>query len=123
MDEATFKALHEDVTIDLTTTGRTTGQPRRIEIWLLSVQGRLFITGTPGPRDWLANLISDPKCIIHLKQRVHADLEAHAGLVTDPELRKRVLLSDEATWYRNQGDTLDDLLNDAPLVEITLTNP
>ena len=53
--------LGHDPTIDITTTGRRTGRPRRIEIWMLDVDGRYFITGTPGRRDWLANLSADPK--------------------------------------------------------------
>ena len=52
--------LADDLTIDITTTGRRSGQARRIEIWMLDVDGRFFITGTPGRRDWLANLLADP---------------------------------------------------------------
>ena len=33
MDEAVQQALERDRTIDITTTGRNTGQPRRKEIW------------------------------------------------------------------------------------------
>ena len=122
MNEQTLKALHSDLTIDFTTTGRHSGEPRRIEIWMLSVDGRLIITGTPGPRDWLANVAANPACVIHLKQRVHADLPAEANVVTDPELRRHVLMSDEAAWYRQQGDDIEDVLNDAPMVEITITS-
>jgi F420H(2)-dependent quinone reductase len=45
-----------DRVIDITTTGRKTGEPRRIEIWFHRLDGRYFITGAPGrPRDWYAN--------------------------------------------------------------------
>ena len=40
--------LADDLTVDITTTGRTSGLPRRIEIWMLDVDGRFFITGTTG---------------------------------------------------------------------------
>jgi hypothetical protein len=52
--------LADDPTVDITTTGRQTGLPRRIEIWMLDVDGRFFITGTPGQRDWVANPLSGP---------------------------------------------------------------
>ena len=38
-------------TIDLTTFGRRSGLPRRIEIWWFQVDDRFVITGTPGRRD------------------------------------------------------------------------
>ena len=48
MNDNTRTALHQSQVIDLTTTGRRTGQPRRIEIFLHADDGRLFITGMPG---------------------------------------------------------------------------
>ena len=66
--------LRDDPTIDITTTGRRSGHARRIEIWMLDVDGRFFITGTPGRRDWLANLVEQPSLVVHLKRRAHLDL-------------------------------------------------
>ncbi|MGH2983824.1 MAG: hypothetical protein ACRDK5_06185 [Solirubrobacterales bacterium] len=34
MDEAIERALENDRTIDITTLGRRSGEPRRIEIWM-----------------------------------------------------------------------------------------
>lgn len=118
MEPDVANALATDFTIDLTTTGRKSQKPRRIEIWLLAIDGRLFITGTPGPRDWFANLLATPECTVHLKQRVHADIAARAQRVTDPETRRHVLGHRDANWYRNQGDDPDFLLADAPMVEL-----
>ena len=70
MDESIKQALERDRTIDITTTGRKTGQPRRTEIWFHNVEGRLYITGTPGRRDWYANLLAHPEFTFHLKQSV-----------------------------------------------------
>ena len=47
MDENTSTALYRSQVIDLTTTGRRTGRPRRIEIFLHEDGGRLFISGMP----------------------------------------------------------------------------
>ncbi|MFV2038841.1 MAG: nitroreductase family deazaflavin-dependent oxidoreductase [Acidimicrobiales bacterium] len=118
MEADVARALATDVTIDLTTTGRRSGRPRRIEIWLLVIDGHLYLTGTPGPRDWFANLLARPACTIHLKQRVRVDIAALAHPVTDAQLRRHVLGHRDASWYREQGDDLDFLLADAPLVEL-----
>ena len=51
MTDEVARALEQDQTIDITTTGRQTGRPSRKEIWFHNLDGRLFITGTPGRRD------------------------------------------------------------------------
>jgi deazaflavin-dependent oxidoreductase (nitroreductase family) len=110
--------LADDPTVDITTTGRTSGQPRRIEIWMLDVDGRFFITGTPGQRDWLANVDADPALVVHLKRRAHVDLPARAIRVNDVPTRRAVLVHLAAEWYRSQ-EPLDVLVETAPMVEIT----
>lgn len=49
LSEVSRAALHQSQVIDLTTRGRRSGQLRRIEIFLHSDDGQLFITGMPGP--------------------------------------------------------------------------
>jgi deazaflavin-dependent oxidoreductase (nitroreductase family) len=110
--------LRDDPTIDITTTGRRTGEARRIEIWMLDVDGRFFITGTPGRRDWLANLIDEPRLVVHLKRRADLDLPARAEVVTDPTTRRRVVEHLSAHWYRTQSP-VDDLVETSPMVEVT----
>jgi deazaflavin-dependent oxidoreductase (nitroreductase family) len=114
--------LKDDPTIDITTTGRRTGEPRRIEIWMLDVDGRFFITGTPGRRDWLANLIDDPRLVVHLKRHAHLDLPARAEVVTDADARRQVVEHLTARWYRTQSP-VDDLVATAPMVEVTFESP
>jgi deazaflavin-dependent oxidoreductase (nitroreductase family) len=109
--------LADDPTVDITTTGRHTGLPRRIEIWMLDVEGRFFITGTPGHRDWLANLHADPSLAVHLKRHAHLDLAARAIPVTDTATRRAALEHLSATWYRAQ-QPLDVLVETAPMVEV-----
>jgi deazaflavin-dependent oxidoreductase (nitroreductase family) len=119
VDEAVRRALVEDLTVDITTTGRRTGEARRIEIWMLHVDGRWFVTGTPGPRDWLANLRADPRLTLHLKESVRADLAATAREVTDESTRRAVLTHAASTWYRGQTD-VEDLVARAPMVELLI---
>jgi deazaflavin-dependent oxidoreductase (nitroreductase family) len=110
--------LSDDPTIDITTTGRRSGRQRRIEIWMLDVDGRFFITGTPGPRDRLANVRARPNLVVHLKRRAQIDLEARAKPVEDPETRRRVLEHLNARWYRTQS-LIDELVATSPMIEVT----
>jgi deazaflavin-dependent oxidoreductase (nitroreductase family) len=103
--------------VDITTTGRRSGQPRRIEIWMLDVDGRFFITGTPGRRGWLANLAAAPGLVVHLKRHARTDLAARATVITDPELRRHVLTHANAAWYRGRAK-LEELIAGSPMVEV-----
>ena len=84
MEPRIRRALETERTIDITTTGRTTGRPRRIEMWFHNLDGRLYLTGTPGTRDWYANLQVHPAFTFHLKGAVRADLPARATAIVDP---------------------------------------
>ena len=112
------RALERDRTIDITTTGRKTGLPRRTEIWFHNLDGSLYITGTPGPRDWYANLLANPALTFNLKQSARADLPARAIPVRDPAERRRVL----AEVLRKLGRTgdLEQQIRGRPLVEVRL---
>ena len=118
MDESIKQALERDRTIDITTTGRKTGQPRRTEIWFHNVEGRLYITGTPGRRDWYANLLAHPEFTLHLKQSVRADLPARATAVLDKAQRREIM----ATIHQKlsgQRD-LEAWVEGSPLVAVEL---
>jgi deazaflavin-dependent oxidoreductase (nitroreductase family) len=114
--------LADDPTVDITTIGRRSGSPRRIEIWMMEVDGRFFITGTPGRRDWLANLIASPQLTLHLKRHAMIDVPARAEVVIDTATRRRVLEHAAAQWYRSQVD-IDRLVDEAPMVEVVVGAP
>lgn len=111
-------ALASDLTIDITTIGRKSGQSRRIEIWFLNVEGDIYITGTPGRRDWFANLQANAGLTFHLKESVRADLDATATVVTDRVERERVFSAPTARWYLEQGDTREEVLSGAPMIRL-----
>ena len=56
MDDQIRRALARGHLIDITTTGRKTGEPRRLEIVFHNIDGRLIITGSPRARMAGANL-------------------------------------------------------------------
>ncbi|HET9847761.1 MAG TPA: nitroreductase family deazaflavin-dependent oxidoreductase [Candidatus Dormibacteraeota bacterium] len=106
--------------IDITTTGRKSKRPRRIEIVLHNIDGRLYISGQPRPerRGWLANLEADPKLTVHLKRGLRADLTATAREITDPKERHQVLEGVARHWNRHDVDVM---VQYSPLIEVTLT--
>jgi hypothetical protein len=82
----------QERTVDITTTGATSGRPRRIEIWFHQIEGRWYITGTPPrPRGWYRNLEANPHFTFHLKHGIQADLSATARPITEPDERRKVL--------------------------------
>jgi deazaflavin-dependent oxidoreductase (nitroreductase family) len=116
------RALDRAVTVDITTTGRRSGRATRIEIWTFKVDGVHIITGTPGPRDWYANLLAEPTLTVHLKDDIRIDLEAVATPVLDEGRRRTILAAPETAWYRTQA-TLDELVMGSPLVELSFSLP
>jgi deazaflavin-dependent oxidoreductase (nitroreductase family) len=106
-------------TIDLTTYGRRSGSPRTVEIWWFHVDGRFIITGTPGRRDWLANVRSRPEVVIGVSG---VEIAAAVREVDDHELRRRVFTDRETRWYSSQAE-LDRLVETAPMIEVLLDLP
>ena len=117
------QALARDLTIDITTIGRRSGRPRRIEIWFHSSGGRYIITGIPGRRDWYANLVANPCFTFHLKESAKVDLPATAVPVTDPDDRRKLLLGATSIWNKPNRTNVDKWVRNSPLVEIFLENP
>ena len=120
-DEPIAAALRQGGVIDITTTGRTSGQPRRIEIVFFHVDGRIWITGTPGTRAWLANLKADPAMTLHLKRGLTADLPATARIVTDEDERRAVATAACTAW--NRPDQVEAFVADSPVIEVVLDDP
>ena len=115
-DERVARALSRGHTIDITTTGRKTGQPRRIELVFHNLDGRVVISGLPGRRDWYANLLANPRFTFHLKGAVKADLPATARAIVEPVERRTVMERVAQNWGRTD---LDVMLRRSPLVEVT----
>ena len=122
----------EDRTIDITTTGRRSGQPRRIEIVFYRFDGDTYLSGIPAPRerDWLRNLREHPEFTFHLKHVVRADLPAVAEVITDETERRRVLghLVEEynARWDPASGwpeAVLDEWVSGSPLAKVSFEDP
>lgn len=110
------QALEHGHRIDITTTGRRSGEPRRIELVFHNIGGRIFISGKPGrPRSWIANLRANPAMTFHLKGPMVADLPARGRVITDVAERREVLGPIAASW----GNDLQVMVVHSPLIEVT----
>jgi deazaflavin-dependent oxidoreductase (nitroreductase family) len=122
VDDTTRTALHRSQLIDLTTTGRRTGRPRRIEIFLHADEGRLFISGMPRAdrtRDWIHNITADPHVVIHLKESLAADVPATARVISDPAERRPFIEAAARRWGRTD---VDEMLRHSPLIVLTVAD-
>jgi hypothetical protein len=118
----------EDRTIDITTTGRRSGQPRRIEIVFYRIADEIYLSGIPAPttRNWLANLAAHAQFTFHLKHDVVADLPAMATVLDDPAERRRVLAVFVEEFNLRRGPdslwpeaVLDEWVEYSPLARVT----
>ena len=118
----------QDRTIDITTTGRRSGEPRRIETVFRRVDDVIYLTGIPAsrPRAWLLNLAANPRFTFHLKHTVAADLPATATVIDDPAERRQILTPIVEEFNRLNGPgsdwgeaVLDDWVAHAPLARVT----
>jgi hypothetical protein len=111
-------ALAHDRVIDITTTGRKSGRQSRIETWFYRVGDAFYLTGTPGKRDWYANLLAHPAFTFHLKRSTIADLPARATPITVDASRREIMAQVLDIIGRPPSD-LDAWVAGAPLMEVT----
>ena len=119
MHDRIRQALDQGQVIDITTTGRTSGLPRRIEIVFHNFGGRIYISGMPRheKRAWLANLEADPAMTVHLKGAVQADIEAAGRVIGDEVERRQVMPLVARAWRRTD---IDVMVAQSPLIEVVI---
>lgn len=122
--------LGDHRTVDILTTGARTGAIRTTEIWTTVIAGEVFICGTPNasqpgvtrkPRDWLANLIANPRMTLRLKHTVHAELAAEAEPIRDETERRRIMDAPATEFYRN-AVSLGAAIRYSPIVRLRFVN-
>ena len=122
MDASVLKALEQDKLVDFTTTGRKSGEPRRLEIRHHVFDGKVYIAGLRGVKGWYANLASDPDFTLHVKQSMQIDVPAKARLVTDDAERRKLFplviesyASDELTM-----EHIDEYIETGHIIEVQM---
>ena len=110
--------------VDITTTGRRSGRPRRVEVSPQRLGDRLFITGLPTgpPRQWYENLRASPQFTLHLP---HGDVAARARVIEDAAERRELLPPIVEHLMRTRGSRHDveAWVARSPLVEVELAAP
>ena len=92
MDALVKEAMDRGGIADITTIGRRSGLPRRIEIYFHQFDGEYYLTGRHGrKRDWEANIVAHPGFTLHLKRGLIADVSVIGEPEPDPEARARIL--------------------------------
>ena len=117
MDDTIRRALSRGSLIDITTTGRRTARPHRVELVYHNFDGHIYISGRPGPRDWYANLLANPGFTFHLKRGVSADLPARARPITEEAERRAVMEKVGQAWGVRD---IERMIRSSPLVEVEI---
>ena len=98
----------------LTTTGRSSGEPREIEIWFgLEGSTIYMLSGGRDRSNWVRNLIADPAVALRIGER---RFRGSARIVEDPDedaLARRLLLDKYSEGY--SGDLGDYGRNALPV--------
>ena len=117
-------------TADITTVGARTGHPRTIETWFYRFEDRIYLSGLPGRRGWLANLKATSRFTFHLKHGVRADLPATARVVTDERERRRAFThfvtdmnQDHDPARIGRKTSVEAWLAGSPLVQVVFDDP
>ena len=91
--------------------------PRRTEIWFHYQDGRILITGSPGPRGWYANMTANLRFAWHFKQSLTRDIPAVATPITDEGERRALFARMMELEERMAHVELDDWAKRSPMVE------
>lgn len=90
----------------LTTMGRRTGRPHRIEIWFAVHDGRMYmLSGGRDRSDWVRNLMEDARVTVELADETYAGVAHVLREGVDEDLRAREML---VAKYATPANTLEN---------------
>ena len=118
MDDAVRQALEVDRYVDITTTGRKSGEARRIEIWHHLVDGAVYLTSMPGKRGWYANMLANPDMVFHVKGSTQRDIPSKAVPITDPDAKRELFARIKAAEERMAHLDVDRWVAESPLIRV-----
>jgi deazaflavin-dependent oxidoreductase (nitroreductase family) len=83
-----LRAIESRSTVELTTTGRKSGKPRKATIWFVHEGGRIYLqSGQGGKTDWYRNLTKNPEVTLDFGE---LRFRGRAKVVDDPKEEERV---------------------------------
>ena len=105
----------------LTTTGRRSGRPHRIEIWYAAEDTTLYLLAGGGrSADWVQNLIVDPTVLVELD---NTEQPARARVLADGDDAQRARALVYAKYAPRSGNDLSGWRDRALPVALDLTTP
>jgi len=112
-------ALETDQYAYLTTTGRVSGAPHRIEIWFVVIDAHIWVASGGGDRsDWVRNLIADETLSVEIGQHSWpATAVLHAGL--GEHVARQRLAARYQGW--KPGQPLSSWATESMLIEIVVS--
>lgn len=90
----------------LTTRGRTTGRPHRIEIWFVARDGGAYLLANSDRSDWYRNLEADPSVTLEIGQERRTTV-ARPVAADDPAVavvRPAIVAKYQPTYGEDLGD-------------------
>lgn len=85
----------------LTTTGRRSGRPHRIEIWFALVDGVVFfLSGGRDRSDWVRNLLVSPEVVVEIGNERRSRPARVVTERNEDQRARRALVSKYAPRYR-----------------------
>jgi deazaflavin-dependent oxidoreductase (nitroreductase family) len=112
--------LRSAIVCDLTTTGRSSGESRTVEIWFAAIGDRAYILAGGRERaHWVRNLRADPRVTIQIAGRTFAGRGAVIeGEADDPVAREAIAAKYGTTglkgWLRDSLPVAIDLEREVP---------
>lgn len=120
MTDPVITALARGGMVEISTIGRRSKNPHRIQVGLHNIDRTLYISGRPGKRDWYANLKANPSFTIHFTRGATADVPAVAEFVPDRTVRKtliqKVMISGHGMSPERAAREFDQWMSRSPLV-------
>jgi deazaflavin-dependent oxidoreductase (nitroreductase family) len=111
----------------LTTTGRTSGQPREIEIWFGLIGSNLYMlsgSGTENGRPkahWVRNLVKEPQVSVRIGETTYPGVAHVVEPGTDEDLAARDLVV--AKYTPSSSSDLSNWGRTSVVVAVELANP
>ncbi len=115
----TLKPLVGEEYCYLTTKGRRTAKPHRIEIWFGLAGGTLYLLSGGGPNsDWVKNLKANPEVSVRIAKEIFQGVARIAAAGEEEKMARDLLAGKYYKWQ--EGQPLNDWASTALPIAIDL---
>lgn len=117
--QADWEKVADQSTVELTTTGRKSGQPHTKPIWFVYDQGHLYLqAGKAGKTDWYQNLKKNPQMTLKIGT---VTANGKAKFINDPKETERIHeLFSKKYWTARIAGAVGSSIGHGKAVEVEL---